>query len=195
MALMPTANALVPMATCGSETPTTYSNSGTARIDPPPPINPSENPTIDPQRTVRSECIFPRRAKPERPYGKACHDPPLNTRGKPSFFNLRQAVPLRIPDAQQTTTQRVRSSACAPVSISPSGMLRLPKAWPLANSGAERTSTICGRSLRIEGSLNRLYRIWTSRPKKITAPSAHAGVDRNRAHVRAHKTRDEGHWQ
>ena len=44
-ALTPTAKALVPIATCGLRTPTTYSSSGTARIDPPPPIRPSENPT------------------------------------------------------------------------------------------------------------------------------------------------------
>src|SRR6202035_1960738 len=34
---------------CGSRTPTTYSSSGVARIEPPPPISASEKPTSEPQ--------------------------------------------------------------------------------------------------------------------------------------------------
>jgi hypothetical protein len=51
---MTTANALVPMATCGSRMATIYRSSATARIDPPPPMSPRENPTTAPQVTASS---------------------------------------------------------------------------------------------------------------------------------------------
>ena len=48
-ALNATATALVPMATCGEATPTTYTSNGTARIEPPPPMRPRTKPTIEPE--------------------------------------------------------------------------------------------------------------------------------------------------
>ena len=55
-ALAATAIALVPIATWGSGTPTTYTISGTARIDPPPPTRPSENPTSAPDASPSTPC-------------------------------------------------------------------------------------------------------------------------------------------
>ena len=48
-ALAATAKALVPIATCGLLTPTRYTISGTARIEPPPPTSPSVKPTSAPE--------------------------------------------------------------------------------------------------------------------------------------------------
>ena len=56
-ALAATAIALVPIATWGSGTPTTYTISGTARIDPPPPTRPSENPTSIPDASPSTLCV------------------------------------------------------------------------------------------------------------------------------------------
>src|ERR1700733_10472107 len=56
-ALTATAMALVPIATWASATPTTYTISGTARIDPPPPTKPSENPTSAPDASPSPACI------------------------------------------------------------------------------------------------------------------------------------------
>src|SRR5581483_6436705 len=52
-ALAATATALVPIAACGEGTPTTWTRSGTARIDPPPPTSPSVKPTMPPDNRLR----------------------------------------------------------------------------------------------------------------------------------------------
>ena len=55
-ALTATARALVPIATCGLVTPTTYTISGTAKMEPPPPTKPRVSPTSDPDAAPSTIC-------------------------------------------------------------------------------------------------------------------------------------------
>ena len=53
-------------------------------------------------------------------------DPAFTTRSNPRPRSRRRAIALRVPDAQQTMTQRLGSSSLARSSISCSGMFTLP---------------------------------------------------------------------
>ena len=73
-------------------------------------------------------------------HGKLRHEPPFSTCWKPCFMSQRRAMPLRVPDAQQTIIHWLGSRSRVPRSRSASGIFRLPAAFPAENSPGDRTS-------------------------------------------------------
>ena len=104
--------------------------------------------------------------------GKLRHEPPFKTFVKPDRWSKRRAIPLRVPDAQHTMIHWFGSSLFAPCSRSFKGILRLPSAWPEANSSGDRTSITCAPPLRRSGIRRRAFSVPMSRLNTKTTQSA-----------------------